>query len=89
MNTAPDSVDQNGLTDAVGAFFTFGPGGTMGIYVLTVLGILLLAGALVAWVHTENRRLLEFASQHPQSSGGTMTSQHPQSSGGTMTGSEV
>lgn len=78
MNTAPDSVDQNGLTDAVGAFFTFGPGGTMGIYVLTILGILLLAAALVGWVHTENRRLLEFASRHPQDLGDT-----------TMTRSEV
>lgn len=57
MNTAPESVDQNGLTDAVGAFFTFGPGFTTGIYVLTALGILLLAGALVAWVHMENRHL--------------------------------
>ncbi len=59
MNTAPDTVDANGLTDAVAAYFTFGPGFTMGIYVLTVLGILLLALSLVAWVHTEDRRLRE------------------------------
>ena len=39
MNTAPDSVDANGLTDSVAAFFTFGPGYTVGVYVLTILGV--------------------------------------------------
>ncbi len=57
MNTAPDAVDQNGLTDAVGAFFTYGPGFTNGIYVLSALGIALMILSLIAWVHTENRRL--------------------------------
>lgn len=57
MNTAPDAVDQNGLTDAVSAYFTFGPGFTNGIYVLTALGIALFVASMIAWVHTENRRL--------------------------------
>lgn len=70
MNTAPDSVDQNGLTDAVAAFFTFGPGFTTGMYVLTVLGIALMALSLVAWVHTENRRLNEAADRLRAEHGG-------------------
>jgi cytochrome c-type biogenesis protein CcmH/NrfF len=73
MNTAPESVNQNGLTDAVGAFFTFGPGFTMGIYVLTALGILLLAASLVAWVHTENRRLQETVDRVRLRDGGSTT----------------
>lgn len=70
MNTAPDSVDQNGLTDAVAAFFTFGPGFTTGMYVLTVLGIALMALSLIAWVHTENRRLNEAADRLRAANGG-------------------
>ncbi len=59
MNTAPDAVDQNGLTDAVGAFFTYGPGFTNGIYVLSALGIALMVLSLIAWVHTEDQRMRE------------------------------
>lgn len=62
MNTAPDSVDENGLTDAVAAFFTFGPGYTAGIYILTILGVLLMIGAIAAWMVTENRRLSLYGS---------------------------
>ena len=64
MNTAPDSVDENGLTDSVAAFFTFGPGYTAGVYVLTILGVLLMVGAIAAWMITENRRLSLYASGH-------------------------
>jgi len=70
VNTAPDSVDQNGLTDAVAAFFTFGPGFTTGMYVLTVLGIALMALSWIAWVHTENRRLNEAADRLHAANGG-------------------
>lgn len=70
MNSAPEAVDQNGLTEAVGAYFTFGPGNTTGIYILTALGIALFALALVAWVHTENRRLEESAERLRASNGG-------------------
>jgi len=70
VNTAPDSVDQNGLTDAVAAFFTFGPGFTTGMYVLTVLGVALMALSLIAWVHTENRRLNEAADRLRAANGG-------------------
>jgi hypothetical protein len=61
MNTAPDSVDQNGLTDSVAAFFTFGPGYTAGVYILTILGVLLMVGSIAAWMVTENRRLNMYA----------------------------
>lgn len=70
MNTAPDTVDQNGLTDAVTAFFTFGPGFTTGMYVLTILGIALMVLSMVAWVHLENRRLNEAADRLRVKNGG-------------------
>jgi hypothetical protein len=56
MNTAPDSVD-TGWSDQVAAFFTFGPGYTAGVYVLTVLGFILMVAALVGWIVTEDRKL--------------------------------
>jgi hypothetical protein len=55
------------LNTDITTFWTFGPtygaaGGNMtGTYVLTVLGILLMIGALVAWVVMEDRRLKEHA----------------------------
>lgn len=58
MNTAPDSVDA-GWSDKVGAFFTFGPGSTNAIYLLTALGFLLFAGSLLAWVYLEDKKLDE------------------------------
>ncbi len=57
MNTAPDSVDANGLAEGVAAFFTFGPGYTAGVYLLTILGVILMICAIAAWMATENRRL--------------------------------
>jgi hypothetical protein len=56
MNTAPDSVDA-GWSDKVSAFFTFGPGYTTGIYILTALGFILSILALVAWFSTEDAKL--------------------------------
>jgi hypothetical protein len=60
MNTAPDSVDA-GWSDKVSAFFTFGPGSTNAIYILTALGFLLFVGALVLWFAVEDRKLSEQA----------------------------
>lgn len=70
MNTAPDAVDANGLTDAVAAYFTFGPGFTTGMYVLTILGIALMALSWVAWVHTEDRRMRETVARLRSQNGG-------------------
>jgi hypothetical protein len=60
MNTAPDSVDA-GWSDKVAAFFTFGPGYTNAIYILTALGFLFFVGALVLWFAVEDRKLQEQA----------------------------
>ena len=56
MNTAPDSVDA-GWSDKVAAFFTFGPGYTNAIYVLTALGFIFFALAMIGWVYTEDQKL--------------------------------
>ncbi len=51
------------LNTDITTFWTFGPaygaeGGSLtGTYVMTILGILLMLGALIAWVVMENRRL--------------------------------
>jgi DNA segregation ATPase FtsK/SpoIIIE-like protein len=56
VDTAPDSVDQ-GWSDQVAAYFTFGPGGTVGVWVLTILGFLLMVVALVAWFYVEDQKM--------------------------------
>ncbi len=56
MDTAPDSVDQ-GWTDQVAAYFTFGPGETVGVWVLTILGIVLMAVAIIAWFYVEDQKM--------------------------------
>lgn len=56
MNTAPDSVDA-GWSDKVGAFFTFGPGSTNAIYILTALGFIFFVVALVGWIYLEDQKL--------------------------------
>jgi hypothetical protein len=56
MNTAPDSVDA-GWSDKVSAFFTFGPGYTNAIYILTALGFILFIVAMIGWVYVENQKL--------------------------------
>lgn len=41
----------------VGAFFTFGPGNSTGVYILTVLGIILMVASLIGWVWLEDRKV--------------------------------
>jgi hypothetical protein len=43
--------------EEISAFWTFGPGGSTGTYVMTVLGIIVMVGALIGWVWLENRKL--------------------------------
>ena len=50
----------DGLNDAIGTFWTFGPGeggGRTGTYVMTVLGIIAMVLSLGGWVWLENRKL--------------------------------
>ena len=47
----PDDLSQ------ISAFWTFGPGSSIGTYVLTILGISLMVAALIGWVWLENRKL--------------------------------
>ena len=56
MDTAPDSVDQ-GWSDQVAAYFTFGPGDTVGVWVLTILGIVLMVLAIIAWFYVEDQKM--------------------------------
>jgi hypothetical protein len=53
-------------------FFTFGPGSTVGTatdgvstsyWILTIIGILVMIGAFVAWVTTEDRKLKQQAAR--------------------------
>lgn len=60
MNTAPDSVDA-GWSDKVGAFFTFGPGSTNAIYILTALGFIFFVVALIGWIYVEDQKLTQQA----------------------------
>jgi hypothetical protein len=56
VDTAPDSLN-GGWSDQVGAYFTFGPGETAGVWILTILGVLLAVGALIAWFYVEDKKL--------------------------------
>lgn len=56
MDTAPESLDQ-GWTDQVAAYFTFGPGGTAGVWVLTILGIVLMVATMIAWFYVEDQKM--------------------------------
>jgi hypothetical protein len=56
VETAPDSVDQ-GWSDQVAAYFTFGPGGTVGVWILTIHGIILMTGAIIAWFYMEDQKM--------------------------------
>jgi hypothetical protein len=56
VDTAPDSVDQ-GWSDQVAAYFTFGPGDTVGVWVLTILGIVLMVVAILAWFYVEDQKM--------------------------------
>lgn len=55
LNQAGDALN----TD-ISTFWTFGPGADgsrTGTYVLTVLGVILMVAALIAWVWLEDRKL--------------------------------
>ena len=68
VDTAPDSVDQ-GWCDQVAAYFTFGPGETAGVWILTILGIVLMVGAIVAWFYVEDQKMKAQVAAAPRESG--------------------
>jgi hypothetical protein len=52
-----DSFPFDEWAEDIGAFWTFGPGGSTGTYVLTVLGIILMVSAFIGFVVMENRKV--------------------------------
>ena len=52
-----DSFPFDEWSEEITSFWTFGPENSTGTYVLTVLGIILMVGALLYWVWLENRKL--------------------------------
>ena len=52
-----DSFPFDAWNEEIEAFCTFGPGGSTGTYILTVLGIILMVAAIVGWVWLEDRKL--------------------------------
>jgi hypothetical protein len=52
-----DSFPFDEWSEDITAFWTFGPENSTGTYVLTVLGIILMVGAIVYWVWLENKKL--------------------------------
>jgi hypothetical protein len=52
-----DSFPYDAWTEEIAGFWTFGPGGSTGTYVLTVLGMIVMVSALIGWVWLEDRKL--------------------------------
>jgi len=52
-----DSFPFDEWSDEIDAFWTFGPGGSTGTYIMTVLGIILMVVAIVGWVRLEDTKL--------------------------------
>jgi hypothetical protein len=52
-----DSFPFDEWSEEITTFWTFGPEDSTGTYVLTVLGIILMVGALIYWVWLENKKL--------------------------------
>ncbi len=52
-----DSAPIEKWSDKVSVFWTFGGSGSVGTWVLTILGIAVMVAAWAAWVWLENRKL--------------------------------
>lgn len=52
-----DSFPFDEWTKDISAFWTFGPGGSTGTYVMTVLGIILMVSAFIGFVVLEHRKV--------------------------------
>ena len=56
MDTAPDSLN-DGWTDQITAYWTWGPGDSTGTWILTILGIILMTVAILAWFYVEDQKM--------------------------------
>lgn len=52
-----DSFPFDEWSEEISAFWTFGPGGSTGTYIMTALGVLAMLAALVGFVILESRKL--------------------------------
>jgi hypothetical protein len=52
-----DSFPFEEFSEELTAFWTFGPQGSNGTYILTVLGVILMVASLIGWVWLENKKL--------------------------------
>jgi hypothetical protein len=52
-----DSFPFDEFSEELTAFWTFGPEGSTGTYILTVLGIIFMIVSLIGWVWLENKKL--------------------------------
>jgi hypothetical protein len=52
-----DSFPFDEWTEDIAAYWTWGPGGSTGTYVMTVLGIILMVASFIGFVMLENRKL--------------------------------
>lgn len=56
MDTAPDSLN-DGWTDQITAYWTWGPGDSTGTWILTILGIILMVVAILAFFYVEDQKM--------------------------------
>jgi hypothetical protein len=52
-----DSFPYDKWDENIKAFWTFGPGGSTGTYIMTVLGVIFMFVAFIAWVRLEDQKL--------------------------------
>ena len=52
-----DSFPFDEWSEDISAFWTFGPGGSTGTYIMTALGVLAMLAALIGFVALESRKL--------------------------------
>jgi hypothetical protein len=56
-----NSFPYDSWSEEIGAFWTFGPGGSAGTYTLTVLGMILMVAAFIGFVWLENQKVTKQA----------------------------
>ncbi|HXV58977.1 MAG TPA: hypothetical protein VD704_14020 [Gaiellaceae bacterium] len=64
-----DSFPFDEWSEDIAGFWTFGPGDSTGTWVLTILGIVVMVAAWIAWFIVEHRKLMNQA-EHLRGAGG-------------------